>query len=196
MRAAERDDEARVLWRSIALQWDWTSLVFLDECGINTTMHLRYGRAPRGQRAEGIVPRNWKSNTTVIGALGYQGVQAAMTLEGALDSLAFEAFVEHILVPTLMPGQIVILDNLSVHKSAVAREMIEAAGCRLEFLPSYSPDFNPIEMLWSVFKNGLRKAAARVQEELEALVGPLLDEVTELHAHNWFRHCGYLSQYS
>jgi transposase len=170
--------------------------VFLDECGVNTTLHRRYARAQRGHRAEGVVPRNWKENTTVIGALGATGVQAVMTLEGALDGVAFEAFVEQVLVPTLQPGQVVILDNLSAHKSAQAREWVEAAGCRWEFLPSYSPDFNPIEQLWSKFKSDLRREAARTQPELNQSIWPLLSTVTSQHAHNWFKNCGYMAHES
>jgi len=165
--------------------------VFLDECGINTIMHRRYARSPRGQRALGIVPRNWKRNTTVVGALSLQGVQAAMTLEGALDTPAFEVFIERILVPTLVPGQMVIADNLSAHKSHRARQMIEAAGCALLSLPTYSPDLNPIEMLWSQFKSHLRREAARTQEALEALVWPALCHPTPQHITNWFDKAGY-----
>jgi transposase len=167
--------------------------VFLDECGVNLAMHRRYARAPRGQRAAGIVPRNWKSNTTILGALSWQGVQAVMTLEGATDRLAFEAFVEQILVPRLRPGQIVVLDNLSAHKSLQAMQMIEEAGCRMEFLPSYSPDYNPIEMLWSQFKSSLRREAPRTQEDLDELIWPLLSQATSQQARNWFAHAGYLS---
>lgn len=145
MRAQEQNQEARRLWITQARQWDVKRLLFLDECGINTTMHRRFGRAPRGERAVGVVPRNWKHNTSVVGALSLQGVQAVMTLPGALDTAAFEVFVQNILVPTLVPGQILILDNLSVHKSHTVQQMIEAAGCTLIFLPTYSPDLNPIE---------------------------------------------------
>lgn len=168
--------------------------MFLDECGINTTLHRRYGRAQRGRRAEGVVPRNWKESTTVVGALCATGVQAVMTLEGALDRLAFEVFIEQVLVPTLQPGQVVIMDNLSAHKSPRARQLVEAAGCRWVFLPSYSPDFNPIEQLWSKFKSDLRREAARTQPALDQLVWPLLSTVTPQHALNWFSHCGYMMQ--
>jgi transposase len=154
----------------------------------------RYARAPRGERAVGLVPRNWKSNTTIIGALSFEGIQAVMTLEGATDRLAFEAFVEQVLVPTLEPGQIVILDNLSAHKSSKAQHLIEAAGCRLEFLPAYSPDFNPIEMLWSQFKSSLRRHAPRTQPHLDELIWPLLRQATPQQARNWFSHSGYVSQ--
>lgn len=139
----------------------------------------------------GVVPRNWKTSTTILGALSVQGVQAVMSLEGATDRLAFEAFIEQVLLPTLVPGQIVILDNLSAHKSHKAQQMVEQAGCSWLFLPPYSPDFNPIEMLWSKFKSDLRREAARTQEHLDQLLWPLLSSATSLHAHNWFNHAGY-----
>jgi transposase len=191
VRAQEQNLEERRLWISQAKQWDIRRLVFIDECGINTLLHRLFARAPRGQRAVDVVPRNWKHNTCVVGALSLAGVQAAMTLEGALDTDAFEVFVERILVPTLQPGQIVILDNLSSHKSQKTRRMIEAARCSLVFLPTYSPDFNPIEMLWSQFKSHLRREAARTQEQLDNLIWPLLCQATSQHIRNWFYHAGY-----
>ena len=138
-----------------------------------------------------MVPRNWKHNTTVVGALSLQGVQAAMTLPGALDREAFEVFIQRILCPTLVPGQIVILDNLSAHKSHKAKEWIEEAGCSWVHLPTYSPDLNPIEHLWSQFKSVLRKEAARTQERLDALIWPTLCQATPQHIQNWFTHAGY-----
>ena len=195
VKAKEQNEAARQRWWQHVQTLDAQQMVFLDECGINTAMHRRYGRAPRGQRAVGVVPRNWKSSTTIMGAfmgaLSLQGVQAVMSLEGATDRLAFEAFIEQVLLPTLVPGQIVILDNLSAHKSQKAQNMIEEAGCCWLFLPPYSPDFNPIEMLWSKFKSDLRREAAREQEQLEALLWPLLQTATLQHAHNWFNHAGY-----
>ena len=155
-------------------------------------MHQRYSRAPRGERAIGVVPRNWKTSTTILGALSSQGVQAVMTLEGATDRLAFEAFIEQVLLPTLVPGQIVVLDNLSAHKTLKAQRMVEAAGCQWHFLPAYSPDFNPIELLWSKFKSDLRREAPRQQQHLEDLIWPLLCQVTPSHAKNWFAHDGYI----
>lgn len=191
MRAQEQDPEKRRVWREQAASWDAAQLVFLDECGINTTMHRGYSRAPRGQRAVGVVPRNWKHSTTILGALSSQGIQAVMSLEGATDRLAFDAFIEQVLLPTLVPGQIVILDNLSAHKSPKAQALVEEAGCQWHFLPPYSPDFNPIEMIWSPFKNGLRREAAREQPQLEELVWPLLSQVTPKQAQNCFAHAGY-----
>ena len=191
MRAQEQDLEARRVWVEQARQWDASRLVFLDECGVNTNLHRLYAGAPKGQRAVGVAPRNWKSNTTVVGALSLQGVQAAMTLEGALDTSTFELFIEHYLLPTLKPGQVVIADNLSAHKSQKVRQMIEGKGCFWVFLPTYSPDFNPIEKLWSQFKSYLRKRAARTQEVLDALMWPALSQATPQHIQNWFAHAGY-----
>lgn len=194
MRAKERDEEARRLWREEAGAWDASRLVFLDECGVHTAMYRAYARSPRGERAFDVVPRNRGTNTTVLGALSSQGVQAVMTLEGATDREAFEAFeafIEQVLLPTLQEGQIVILDNLSAHKSETAQQLVEAKGCAWVFLPSYSPDFNPIEQMWSKFKSDLRRQAPRTQEHLDDLIWPLLSTVTPQHAHNWFAHAGF-----
>jgi transposase len=191
LRAQEQDQEARRVWIEQAQTWDVEQLVFLDECGINTTLHRRYARSPRGERAYGVAPRNWKHNITVVGALSLEGVQVAMTLEGALDGAAFEVFIEHFLCPVLKPGQIVIADNLSAHKSTRVKELIQAKGCLWVPLPTYSPDLNPIENLWSQFKSYLRKEAARTQEALEALIWPSLSRATPLHARNWFKNAGY-----
>lgn len=116
-----------------------------------------------------------------------------MTVIGAFDTLAFRAFVERYLSPSLVPGQIVVLDNLSVHKAALIQEQIEAVGCTLLFLPSYSPDLNPIELAFSKIKTALRKAAARTQETLDEAISKSLDLVTAEDAFGWFHHCGYLT---
>jgi len=171
--------------------------VFLDETGCNTTLYRLMGRAPRGVRLEERVPRNWKHNTTVLGALSL-GAQAqenwqALILEGAADRLAFEAFIEHVVVPWLRPGQIVILDNLSAHKSAKAQRLVEEKGCRWVYLPTYSPDFNPIEMLWSKLKQYLRTVAARTQEALEEAITHGLFRVSSQDAAGWFNAAGYPS---
>lgn len=195
MRALEQDEAARSQWRQDAASWNTCDLVFVDECGCNTTLHRTHGRAPRGERLEAAVPRNWRHNTTVVGALCLDEAAPwqAMTLEGACDALAFEAFVEQVLLPTLRPGQIVIWDNLNVHKSARARQRIEQAGCRLEFLPTYSPDLNPIEMMWSKLKAHLRAVAARTQDALDDAITAGLFAVTRQDAQAWFDHAGYSS---
>lgn len=191
MKAKEQDVVKRLAWWEHVQTLDARQMVFLDECGVNTAMHRRFGRSPKGTRCQGVVPRNWKSSTTILGALSLQGVQAVMSLEGATDRLAFEAFIQQVLLPTLVPGQIVVMDNLSAHKSYKAQKMVEEVGCSWLFLPPYSPDFNPIEMLWSKFKSDLRREAARDQEHLERLLWPLLQTATSQHASNWFLHAGY-----
>lgn len=114
-----------------------------------------------------------------------------MTLQGAADTLAFEAFIAQVLVPTLRPGQIVVMDNLSIHKSATTQELIQGAGCSLLFLPSYSPDFSPVEQAWSKLKAHLRRVGARTKETLEEAIAQGLGRITAQDAHGWFKHCGY-----
>ena len=190
MIALERDEEARAQWRTLSLTWDPENLVFVDESGCNTTFHMRYGRALRGHRLEMAAPRNWKTNTTILGALTLKGWQA-MTIEGATDTDVFDAFIEYVIVPSLRPGQIVIMDNLSVHKSANARALVEAKGCQWVFLPTYSPDFNPIEKMWSKLKAQLRRAAARTQEALEDAIAKGLAKVSSSDAMGWFTAAGF-----
>ena len=167
--------------------------MFVDETSTNLAMTRRFARAPRGRRAYGKVPRNYGKPTTLVAALGPEGLGAAATVLGAIDTLAFEVYVRDVLCPTLTSGQIVVLDNLSVHKATVIGEHIEAVGCKLLFLPSYSPDLNPIELAFSKLKTALRKAAARTQEGLDEAIAKALDLVTADEALGWFHHCGYLS---
>jgi transposase len=138
------------------------------------------------------VPKNRGENTTILGALSWSGVQAVMTLEGAADTLAFEAFVEQVLCPTLQPGQIVVMDNLSIHKSGKARQWIEKCGCQLWFLPTYSPDLNPIEQAWSKLKAYLRRVGARTRDALQEAIAQALPLISHFNARAWFKHCGYL----
>lgn len=154
-------------------------------------MTPRYGRAPRGERVVGTAPRNHGPTTTLVAALSLTGVTAAMTLEGAMDRDAFDVFVTEVLAPSLRPGQVVIWDNLSVHKSALAQGLIEAAGCQLLWLPPYSPDFTPIEQVFSKLKTALRRAGARTREDLDEAMTAGLATITATDAHGWFAHCGY-----
>jgi len=165
--------------------------VFVDESGTHLAMTPRRARAPRGQRAYGAVPRNRGGNTTLIAALTPAGLGPAMTLPGAADAAAFAAYVRAFLAPTLVPGQVVVLDNLSVHKGAAIRHLVEACGCRLLFLPPYSPDFAPIEHAFSKLKAHLRRAGARTRDALDAAIATALDAITAQDAAGWFRHCGY-----
>ena len=154
-------------------------------------MTPRYGRSPRGQRVVGTAPRNHGKNTTLVAALSLAGITTAMTVEGAVDRLAFDAFVAQALVPSLTPGQVVVWDNLSVHKSARAQHLIEARGCQLLWLPPYSPDFSPIEQAFSKLKTALRRTGARTREDLDAAISAGLPTITAKDAQGWFAHCGY-----
>jgi len=191
MGASERNVDRRRIWHRIVMNLDARRLVFLDESGANITLARRYGRGPKGERVHGSAPRNYGQNLTLVATLSLTGLDAPMVLDGALDTPAFEQYVEHILVPTLQPGQLVVLDNLSVHNSARVRMLITAAGCRLLHLPSYSPDFNPIELAFAEIKAYLRRVGARVREGLEEAIGVAIDLITPEHARNYFGHCGY-----
>jgi transposase len=193
--ASERDEEARGLWRWLASRFDARRLVFVDESGFNTSMRRLRARAPRGKRAYGEVPRNRGKNTTLIAAITLEGAMGApMTVEGATDTQAFEAYVEHFLVPTLEKGQVVVLDGLGAHWPSRIRELIEARGAELVFLPSYSPELNPIEEAFSKIKHLVRKEGARVHEALVEAIGRALAAVTAEDAAGWFAHAGYRPQ--
>ncbi len=165
----------------------------LDEGGANINLTPRYARAPRGQRAYARVPRKTDKNTTLIAAMSSAGMGAALLLPGATDTAAFIAYVEHVLAPTLVPGKIVIMDNLSAHKSERVRTLIEARGWELWFLPAYSPELSPIEEAFSKFQAWLRRTAARTQEALEHAMAAGLALITSQDALGYFQHCGYQS---
>jgi transposase len=165
----------------------------LDECGSTIALTPLYARAPKGQRAPGSIPRNRGKNTTLLASFSLEGVGASMIIEGAANATAFEAYLEHILVPSLHSGQIVVMDNLRVHKGARVRQLIEEKGCQVLFLPAYSPDLSPIEETFSKIKAFLRRAKARTHEALEEAIRQALLTVTAQDAHGWFHHCGYLS---
>jgi transposase len=166
-------------------------LVFVDESGCNLALAPRYGRAPKGQRAWGKAPTNRGQNTTVLAAMSPEGLLRTMTVEGAADTEAFLLYLDELLGPALRPGQTVLMDNLRVHKAQAVRERFEACGCRLVFLPRYSPDFNPIEGAFSKLKTFLRRVQARTREALEAAIGVGLQTITAQDAQGWFNHCGY-----
>lgn len=165
--------------------------MFLDESGVTTEMTRLYGRAPRGERvAEGTPAGHWRT-LTLLGALTLEGMLAAMTVEAPTDGEVFLAYLEQVLCPRLQPGQIVVLDNLGAHKVAGVRELIEARGAHLLYLPPYSPDFNPIEQAWSKIKQLLRSAKARLLDVLEEAAGQAINAITADNAAAWFAHCGY-----
>jgi transposase len=166
-------------------------LVFVDECGTHTSMTRRYARAPKGERAYGSVPRNRGKNTTLIASMTMGGMGEAMAVEGSTTGEVFETYVEHFLAPSLEKGQVVIWDNLGAHKGDKVRELIEANGAEVLFLPAYSPDFNPIEEAFSKIKALLKKAASRTREALMEAMGEAFCVVTSQDARGWFTHCGY-----
>jgi transposase len=165
--------------------------VIVDECGSNLNLTPLYARAPRGQRALGRVPRNTPPNTTLIASLSLAGIGPTLLLPGATDGLAFELYVAQVLAPTLRPGQIVVLDNLSVHHRTHVAELIQARGCELWFLPSYSPDLSPIEPAFAKFKQALRRIGARTGEALYEAISQVLPTISPQDALGFFRACGY-----
>ena len=189
--AAERDDELRGEWHTAAKALDPRRFVVVDESSTTIALTRRYGWARHDERLVAAVPRNHGTPTSLVAALTPSGLGPAMTREGALDTPAFVAYVREILCPTLEPGQIVLLDNLSVHKAEAVRALIEARGCALLFLPPYSPDFSPIEHAFSKIKAFLRAVGARSQEALEEAIRLALDTITPQDARAFFEHCGY-----
>ena len=192
IRASEQNEADRAAWREQAKTLDASKLVFIDECGSNIALTRVYARSPKGKRVYGAVPRNRRANMTLLAALSLQGMGEAFILEGSADAAGFELYIEHILAPSLQAGQIVILDNLSTHMGEKVRRAIEARGCQLLFLPSYSPDLSPIEEAFSKLKAFLRRVGARTPEALQEAIAQALLTISIHDALGWFRHCGYL----
>jgi transposase len=166
-------------------------VVFLDETAVKTNMTRTHGYAPRGQRLEGQAPyRRWQT-TTFLGALRAGGFLAPLVVDGAMTSELFVAYLQRVLIPELQPGDVVVLDNLSCHRQATVRGRIEGAGCTVEHLPAYSPEFNPIERAFRKLKRLLRKAAVRTVEALWDALGRLLDCFSPQECANYIRHAGY-----
>jgi transposase len=170
---------------------DPAQMIFLDETSTPTTLTPLRARSRRGQRAIGSVARGRWRAVTLLASLTPNGFGPGLQFPGALDRPLFEAFVEQVLVPTLTPGQIVVLDNLSVHNSAKARHLIEAAGCQLRFLPTYSPDFNPIEQAFAKLKALLRKRNARTPDAVLAATQAHYSAITASDARGFYRDAGY-----
>ena len=168
-----------------------SAIVVLDESYATTKFTRLRGRAPRGVRLRASVPHGHWKLLTIIAAMTLRGVQASMTIDAATDTEVFAAFVEQVLVSTLRPGQVLIMDNLAAHKVGRVVEMIERAGCRVMFLTPYSPDFSPIELMWSKVKQLLRSAAARTVDRLQLAVGEALAAITNADCRGYFQHCGY-----
>ena len=195
LHASERDtlrvQQARNDFQKAIRRLDLKRFKFVDESGINLALTRLYGRAPRGERAVGSAPINYGQNVTLIGALGSDGLDALLTIEGATDGEVFRAYTERILCPRLESGDIVIMDNLGAHKVSGIREAIEARGAQLIYLPPYSPDLSPIERCWSKIKTALRAAGARTYRALNRAIKQALATITESDALAWFAHSGY-----
>ena len=170
---------------------DAASFVFLDETGASTAMVRRSGWAPKGERLVDAAPHGHWRTTTFVAGLRASGIIAPFVLDGPMAGEAFRAYVEQVLVPELEPGDAVVMDNLRPHKVAGVREAIRAVGASILYLPSYSPDFNPIEQLFAKLKELLRKAAARTKEALWDAIGRHLDDFTPEECRNYLAHCGY-----
>ena len=166
-------------------------MVFVDESSTNVALTPRYGRAPRGERAHGTVPKNWGKNVTLISSISLEGMGPSMSIEGSSDTESFGLYMRQILAPSLRPGQIVLMDNLSVHKSKWVRDLVEEKGCQLWLLPSYSPDMNPIEEAFSKVKNLIGKAKARALDALFTATAGALAAISEEDARAFFEDCGY-----
>lgn len=166
-------------------------LRFLDEAGATTVLTRLYARALGGERISEAVPRNYGASTSMIATIGITGIEAPMLIEGSVDTLVFNAYCEEILRPTLKIGDVIILDNLGAHRASRIEEIAAMCGAQVIWLPPYSPDFSPIELMWSKVKASLKKVKARTQEELEKAIARALQTVTISDCLNWFRHCGY-----
>lgn len=183
--------QRRAEWKVMQSGLDPDHLVFIDETWAKTNMTRPRGRSQRGTRLVAKIPHGHWKTTTFLAALRNRGLTAPLVIDGAINGELFLAYVEQQLVPTLQPGDIVVMDNLSSHKKAGVREAIESVGATVLYLPPYSPDFNPIEQVFSKFKWLLRSACERTVNALWNTCGKLLDEFSPDECRNYFRHCGY-----
>ena len=195
MHATERDKlevwEKRKDFKKRVSQIDPRRLKVIDESGVNISMTRLYGRAPKGERVLGSVPHDHGPNVTIIGSISLEGVEAAMSFEGAVNGDIFRVFVEQVLAPTLREGDVVVMDNLPSHKVKGIEEAVQKRGAQLLYLPPYSPDLSPIEECWSKVKTWLRKMQARTLDALYEAIEHAFDEVTKSDLAGWFQHCGY-----
>ncbi len=163
----------------------------MDETAINTAMTRRHGRAPRGERVCDSAPRNYGAHTSVIGALGLRGLVATLTVEGAVDTLCFDAYLERVLGPRLRRGDVAVLDNLGAHRASRVEEVAASRGAQALWLAPYSPDFSPIGLMWSKIKTFLSGVKARTADALDEALTQAIGIVTKSDIRGWFKHCGY-----
>lgn len=194
MYASEQDTpriaRLRYEFRHWLLGVDPHNLVFVDESGVNLGMARLFARAMQGQRAVGHKPRNTGENISLLGALSLDGLIATMSVKGSVNTDVFLTYLTQVLLPQLWQGAIVVMDNLKVHHAFAVRQLIEAVGARLVFLPPYSPDLSPIELCWSKVKQFLRSRAARTVEALDQAITDVIAYITQDNALGWFNHCG------
>jgi transposase len=186
--------QARAAWRSEAAAIPAERLVFLDESGALTNLSRLHGWSPRGARALGVVPCGPWERVTLLGALGCQGIVGAMSIAAATDGAVFLAYLEQVLLPELRrtkPDAVLVMDNLAAHETPAVRALPDGSGFPYHYLPSHSPDLNPIELAWAKVKASLRRAAARTVDALHAALGPALAAITAEDAQGFFRHAGY-----
>ena len=192
MGASERDEFLRAAWRVVVCgRLDARRFVFVDECSTNTSLSPIYGWSRRGQRVCFEAPRNWGANVTLLSSMTLSGMGPCLAVEGPTTKAVFETYLEWVLAPSLGPGQVVVMDNLSSHKGPRVRQLLEARGCELLYLPAYSPDLNPIEEAFAKLKALLRKAGARTREALLEAMGEALDAVTASDVRGFFEHRGH-----
>jgi transposase len=183
--------ERRELWFARMLDFDSTKLVFVDETAVTTSMARRYGRCKRGRRLRAGVPHGHRKTLTTVGAIRSDRLLAQETIDGAMNTERFEAWIRQSLLPNLQPEDVVVMDNVSFHKADGVRELIKSVGASLEFLPPYSPDMNPIEKAFSKLKAFLRKTAARTVGALCSVLQTCHTLFSEQHCRNYFSACGY-----
>jgi transposase len=192
--AAERDEFLRAAWRLlVAGEIDARRLVFVDEMGTNVSLSPLYAWSRKGKRAFGSAPRNWGKNMTLLASITREGLGPCLAVEGSTTREVFETYLERVLAPSLRPGQMLVMDNLSAHKGGRVKEIIEGKGCEHLYLPPYSPDFNPIEQAFSKIKGLMRRAQARTRKSLIEAMSVALSAVSARDARGYFGHCGYSS---
>ena len=181
----------RTLFQKAVAELDVAQFKFLDESGVNLSLTRLYGRAAPDQRVVDQVPLPSGPQTTTLAVIGLTGVTAPLMLSGAVNGSVFYGYIAQCVVPTLQPGDVLFMDNLSAHKVAGIEALIEAQGAQLIYLPPYSPDFNPIELAWSKVKTILRRLKARTFPDLMAALKQALLAITPYDIQGWFAHCGY-----
>jgi transposase len=189
--ASERVEADRQAFRRRVARLDRRRFIFTDETGFHLALTRAYGRAARGERVNQSVPRNHGKAVTLIGSLGLRGLLAPFSIEGAIDTVVFDAYVRQMLVSQLRPKDIVLLDNLPVHQASQVEQAVAAVKAEVLWLPSYSPDFSPIENCWSKVKTLVRGRQPRTPKELNTALRGALNAVTLNDIDGWFRHCGY-----